>query len=259
MTSYAHGVPSWVDLATPDPDAAKAFYGALFGWEFEARPTDTEGVDYTMAVKDGSNVAGMMQLMPEMAAAGMPPVWSTYINVADLDAAVARVAPAGGDVRSPAMDVMDSGRMAIVADPTGAVVGLWQAKDHIGADLVNEHGAVTWNELLTSDVDAASSFYRDVVGWTAQAVPMPTGEYTLFHADGGNTDGIAGAMASPMPGMPSFWGVYFFVDDVEATVEAATAAGAQVMMEATAMEGVGTLATLVDPQGAAFSIMHPAS
>ncbi|HMQ25711.1 MAG TPA: VOC family protein [Acidimicrobiales bacterium] len=257
MTSYPPGVPSWIDLATPDPEAAKSFYGALFGWEYSEEATDQPGVHYVMATKDGHSAAGMMLLSEEMAASGMPPVWSSYVTVTDVEATVAEVAPAGGTVLQPAMDVMEAGRMAVVADPAGAVICLWQAKEHIGAEVVNEHGALTWNELITPDPAAVAPFYAALFGWTTEAVPMEGDEYTLFRVDGGNEGGIAGAMAPPMPGMPAFWGVYFNVDDVGATVELAKGLGAQVLMDTTVMPGVGTLAALTDPQGAVFSLMTP--
>jgi uncharacterized protein len=257
ITSYPHGVPSWIDLATPDPDASQSFYTALFGWDYDVEPTDQPGSDYVMARKDGHSVAGMMQLSDQMAASGMPPVWSTYVTVDDVDSAVAGVGPAGGTVLQPPMDVMDAGRMAVVSDPAGAVICMWQAGQHIGAEMVNEHGALTWNELITPDPAAVTPFYSAVFGWTAQTAPMPTGEYTVFHVAGGNENGIAGAMPPPMPGLPAFWGIYFNVDDAAATVAKARELGAQVLMEPTPVPGVGTLATLVDPQGAAFSVMTP--
>ncbi|HYN35211.1 MAG TPA: VOC family protein [Ilumatobacteraceae bacterium] len=252
-------MPSWIDLATPDPDASKSFYAGLFGWEFDDQPTDQDGVDYTMAMRNGHNAAGLMRLTPEMASSGMPSVWSTYVSVDDLDAAVADVEPAGGSVMQPPMDVMEAGRMAVVADPAGAVICLWEARTHIGAEVVNEHGAFSWSELMTPNPAAVEPFYADVFGWTAQSVPMPAGEYTIFKVTGGNPDGIAGAMAPPMDAIPAYWGVYFAVDDARATVEAAKELGAHVLMDATSMPGVGTLATLADPNGAVFSIMQPES
>lgn len=257
MTSYPNGVPSWIDLATPNPSASKEFYAALFGWEYDDQPTDQQGVDYTMAQRNGQSAAGMMQLSPEMAARGMPPVWSTYVAVDDLDATVERVESAGGGVMQPPMQVMDAGRMAVIADPCGAVICLWEAGNHLGAEVVSEHGAFSWTELITPDPAAVAPFYESVFGWTVQIAPMPNGEYTVFHVAGGNENGIAGAMAPPMEGMPSFWGVYFAVDDAAATVASARELGAQIMMDATPMPGVGTLATIVDPQGAVFSIMGP--
>ena len=257
MTSYPHGVPSWTDLATPDPEASKAFYGELFGWTYDDQATDQPGTDYTMCTKGDAAAAGMMKLSDEMAAQGMPPVWTTYVSVDDLDATVAAVAPAGGAVMQPPMEVMDAGRMAVLADPAGAVFCLWEAKDHPGAGVVNEPGTMSWNELLSTDLAGALRFYGEVLGWTSQPVPMPDGEYTLIQVAGGNPQGIAGAMPTPMPGMPSYWGVYFMVEDAGATVDRAKALGATAMMEATVFPGVGTLATIADPQGAVFSIMQP--
>jgi predicted enzyme related to lactoylglutathione lyase len=256
MTSYPHGVPNWLDLATPDPDASKAFYAALFGWEYDTQETDGPS-DYVMARRKGHNAAGMMQLSPEMAASGMPPVWSTYVNVGDLDATIEKIEAEGGSVMGPAMDAMDAGRFAVVADPAGAVFCLWEAREHVGAGIVNEHGSFSWAELMTPDPSAVAPFYQAVFGWTSETAPMPAGDYTVFTVDGGNENGIAGAMAPPVEGMPAFWSVYFAVDDAAATVAAAKELGAQILMEATPMPGVGTLATIVDPQGATFSIMTP--
>lgn len=255
VTSYAHGVPSWLDLATPDPDAAKTFYAELFGWSYTDEPTNHPGVDYTMARSGGRATAGMMLLSDEMRAGGMPPVWSTYVTVDDLEATVARVEAAQGAVLQPPMEVMESGRMAVIADPSGAALGLWEARAHLGAEVVDEHGAFTWAELMTPDPEAVSGFYADVLGWQAQPAPMPGVDYLLFHVAGGNPNGVAGAMAPPADGIPAYWGVYFAVDDAEATVTRARELGAVVLLAPTVMPGVGTLATLQDPQGAAFSIM----
>lgn len=259
MTAYAHGVPNWVDLATPDPGAAKEFYASLFGWDYDDQPTDTEGVSYTMTTLHGRAAAGMMQLSDEMAASGMPPVWTTYVNVDDLDEALASVQHAGGSIVGPALDVMDAGRMAVVADPAGAVICLWEARQHIGAGVVNEHGAFTWSELITPDPAAVAPFYEAVFGWRAETALTPSGPYTVFSVEGGHENGIAGAMSPPVDGMPAHWGVYFTVDDVAATVETARSSGAQVLLEPTDMPGVGILATLADPHGATLSIMQPSS
>lgn len=250
-TSYQPGTPSWIDLSTPDPEASKAFYGGLFGWEFTAEPTD-QGEPYHMAHKKGAAVAGMMRQMPEQAAQGMPPMWASYVSVDDVDATVAKVEPAGGAVLMPPMDVMDSGRMALVADPTGGVIGLWQPKNHIGAGLVNEHGSLTWNELTTPDIPAAAAFYEAVLGWTAETADMGGMAYTTFLLHG---DGVAGGMNPPMEGMPTFWGVYFAVDDCDGIVGQATAAGATVLAEPMDIP-IGRMAALMDPQGAAFSVIQ---
>lgn len=140
--SYAAGTPCWIDLMTADVDAATGFYTSLFDWTAQ----DSHGEDgtriYTNFLREGQVVAGMSGQPPEMAEAGMPPVWSTYVATEDLDATVATVEQAGGSVLMPAMDVMDAGRMAIVGDPGGAAISLWQAGSHQGADVCNETN--TW-------------------------------------------------------------------------------------------------------------------
>ncbi|MEL7209555.1 MAG: VOC family protein, partial [Actinomycetota bacterium] len=228
--------------------------GGLFGWSYEDNPTDQGGV-YTMASKDGQDAAGIQQQQPEQTEMGIPPMWNSYVTVADLDATAAKVEGAGGGVMAPPFDVMEFGRMAVVTDPTGAVLCLWEAKSHIGAGVVNEHGAFTWNELMSPDVAAAAAFYADLFGWDTEVMDMgDAGDYTVFTLDG---EQAAGAMAPPMEGMPPAWGIYFSVDDCDGTVAAAQEAGATVLMEP--MDGPpGRFATLADPQGAAFSVIQPA-
>ncbi|MDZ7732396.1 MAG: VOC family protein [Acidimicrobiia bacterium] len=225
-TQYAPGTPSYVDLATTDTAAARDFYGALFGWDLDEEPTD-DGGTYIMCTRNGSVAAGMMAQGPGMVSQGMPPMWSSYVTVADADEAVGRVGAAGGSIVMPAMDVMSAGRMAVFADPTGAVSCVWQPRDSIGSEIVNEHGSLTWTELLTPDVATAAAFYAQVFGWTTEEMPMGDGPpYTVFLLDG---DGVAGAMNPPMPGIPPVWAVYFAVDDCDATADAATERGATLL------------------------------
>ncbi len=250
-TGYAHGTPSWLDLSSSDPGASRAFYGGLFGWDFEENPTDGGG-SYIMATKGGKSVAGIMQQAPEQAETGIPPMWNSYVTVDDVEEATARAEEAGGSVMMAAMDVMDAGRMAVIVDPTGGVLCLWQAKEHIGAEVVNEHGALTWTELMTADVDAAAAFYGSVLGWGTESMDMgEAGTYTLFT---NGSEQIAGAMNPPMDGIPTHWGVYFAVDDCDATVAAAEGLGATVLNPA--MDGPpGRWAVLADPSGASFSVI----
>ena len=157
-TEYAEGIPNWVDIQTSDQDAAKRFYRAIFGWEYEDLPMEG-GAVYSMARLRGKQVAALAPLPPQQ---GIPPHWNSYIATTDVDAVTSRAADAGGAVLMPPMDVMDAGRMAVVADPTGAPIALWQAKNNIGAEVVNEPGAYTWNELQTPDVDAAAAFFSNM-------------------------------------------------------------------------------------------------
>ncbi|MCU0267611.1 MAG: VOC family protein [Acidimicrobiales bacterium] len=246
--AYQDGVPNWVDLPTPDAEASKAFYGALFGWEFTEEPTD-RGVPYVMGRKAGRAVAGMMQKAPDDPT---PTFWTNYVAVDDVDVTAAKVSAAGGTVVLEPMDVMESGRMALVADPTGAFLGLWQAGNHIGAELVNEPGAITWNELTTPDVPAAAAFFAEVLGWRAETQAMATGDYTVFLV---GDRAIAGAMPPPMEGIPASWTVYFAVEDCDAAVAAAQGLGAALVVPAIDAEP-GRFALVADPQGAMFWVMQ---
>lgn len=250
-TKYAPGTPSWIDLATPDMAAAKRFYGALFGWEFTDEATDDPANPYVMAMMGGKSVAGVMQLSEEMAAGGMPPAWSSYVTVADIDASATKVTELGGTVMQAPFDVMTAGRMAVCADPTGAVICLWQAKEHVGAELVNEHGTLTWNEIITPDVAKATEFYVELFGWGAETTDMGPMQYTSFML---GDRPVAGGMNPPMEGMPSFWGVYFNVDDTDALVEQAKGLGATVVAEPMDIPP-GRMATLADTQGAMFNVL----
>jgi predicted enzyme related to lactoylglutathione lyase len=247
IESYEHGVPSWVDLGTPDPAKARAFYSALFGWTVQEGPPEAGG--YAIAEIGGKPVAGIgPQQNPG------PPVWSTYVNVDDADAVVGKVAGAGGMVLLPPMDVMDVGRMAFLADPTGAAIGVWQPKLHKGAGLVNEPGTLTWNELVTTDTAAAKAFYAKVFGWGEVTHGEGAGAYTEFQVAGRS---IAGMMEKPaeMPAeVPPYWGVYFAVSDTDASAEKVGELGGTVMMPPRDIEP-GRFAMAVDPTGAMFSII----
>jgi predicted enzyme related to lactoylglutathione lyase len=257
-TEYAPGTPSWVDLASPDPAASQQFYGSLFGWTYDRQDTGDPENPYFLAQQDGKVVSGLMKLSPDMQAGGMPPVWSTYVTVADVDATALQATDLGGQVFQAPMDVMEAGRMAVLADPAGAVICIWQPKESIGSELVNEPFSFTWSELVTPDPAAVQPFYAGLFGWGANVMAMEGGPpYTVWTL-GGDENGIGGAMAPPMPGMPSFWGVYFAVDDTDAIVEKAKGLGAQVMAEPMDIPDVGRFAVLVDPQGAAFNVIKNA-
>jgi len=181
-------------------------------------------------------------------------VWSTYVNVDDADALVAKVPGAGGVVFMPPMDVLDVGRLAFFSDPQGAPIGIWQPKLHKGAGIVNEPGTLTWNELTTTDTDSAAAFYEAVFGWTALTHGEGAGAYTEWQGSGRS---IAGMMQKPpmLPAeVPPFWGVYFTVTDTDATVEQVKALGGQLMMGPMDIEP-GRFAVVTDPAGGAFSVI----
>ncbi len=257
-TSYDHGTPSWVDIMTTDVEAAKAFYGQLFGWTARDMTGPDGELMYVNLSKDGKLVCGMGPQNEDMA--GMPPMWSTYINVDDAEQIAKAVEAAGGQTIVPVMQVMDEGTMAFFADPTGAAFGVWQPANHIGAEVVNEPHTYSWNELMTRDVDTARRFYSEVFHWEYDEMEM--GEMGTYHVvKGGEEGGLGGMMTMPpeIPEqVPSYWGVYFMVDDADATCAKATELGATMLMGP--MDSpAGRLATIQDPQGGTFSIMQPAA
>jgi uncharacterized protein len=250
MTDYEPGTPSWVDLASPDPDASAAFYGDLFGWDAD-RSLGPEAGGYMMMRLGGQNVAGMGPIMGE----GQPPAWTTYVSVADADATAAAVRDAGGTVMMEPMDVFEEGRLAIFADTGGAVFGIWQPRNHKGAGLVNEPGTLCWNELATRDVDGVKSFYGAVFGWEFETQPFGGAEYTVVSVGGRAVAGMMDVTGRVPDEVPAYWGVYFAVSDTDAAVAKATELGASVTMPAMDVPDVGRMAALADPHGAAFSVI----
>lgn len=247
-TEYAAGMPNWVDLQTTDAAAAKQFYTGLFGWTYADEPIDEEhDVYYSLAQIDGKDVAAIAPMPP--GSDGIPTHWNSYVSVPDVEATVALVEPAGGAVVMTPFDVMDAGRMAIIQDPTGAMLAVWQAKNHAGAALVNDPNTWSWNELLTPDVPKAGEFYAKVFGWTAH--PVPDGSYTEFKLNG---ESIAGAQNPPMPGIPPLWGVYFAVADTDEMIEKIKAGGGTLFAGPIDIP-IGRLAVAADPQGGMFNII----
>ncbi len=251
-TSYEPGIPCWVDLGSPDLDASVEFYTALLGWQVPESENVEQTGGYRRATKNGRDVAGMMPLMQE----GQPPAWSSYVSVADADATAAAVKEAGGSVLAEVMDVMGLGKMAVFADPTGAVFGIWQPGTFPGAGLVNEPGALAWNELNTRDVAGAKAFYGAVLGWGFEENQMGENEtYTMITLDGNPVGGILDLDERGVPAeIPAHWLVYFAVEDTDATIAQAKERGANVMMEPIDLP-VGRFAILTDPHGAAFAVI----
>ncbi len=248
---HPHGLFTYVDVAVPDIDAASQFYEAVFGWKaVDLAP------GYRMFMKDGKKAAGLGELSPEQQAQGMPPVWSSYVSVDSVDAIAAKVPELGGTVMVPPMDIMDQGRMTYVSDPAGAALGFWQAGVHDGAEVFNEPGALSWNELGTRDVAAAKAFYGALLpAWSLEDQEFDGGfTYTLIKLDGRDNGGIFD-MSSMFPTeVPAHWGVYFAVSDTDGAVAEATRRGATLVM-GPADTPFGRMASLVDPQGAAFRMI----
>ena len=248
-------MPSWLDLGTTDLDSAESFYGELFGWSADRQPAG-EGIFYSMQSINGKTVAGIYEQAQDQRDAGIPPNWLTYITVDHVDAAAAKIEPAGGRVAAPPFDVMDAGRMAIVADPSGGVVGLWQAKQAVGSELSGQAGTFTWAELISTDPQAAEQFLVEVLGVNVVPMPNAPGGYKLLMVDGVPAGGVM-LRSEEMGEVPSYWMNYFQVDDAQATADKAESLGGKVIMPPFDSGGPGTISVLQDPQGAVFSVIKP--
>ena len=268
---YPPGVPCWIDTSQPDPEAAVDFYSGVFGWEFEdVMPPGSPGKYFTARIR-GLDVAAVGSI-PE----GAPPVptWNTYIWVDSADDTASKVRDAGGQVLSEPFDVLDAGRMGVFTDPEGAAFSVWQAGEHKGAQVVNEHGSLNFNNLGTRDVEAAKSFYGSVFGWQTleleggfQAWTLPGyGDYLARDdpeirermAEAGAQEGFEDVVASinpipdDQPDTPPHWGVTFAVDDADAIAKAATELGGNVIAPPFDAPWV-RMTVVADPQGATFT------
>lgn len=251
-TSYPPGTPNWVDLGTPDQEAASAFYGALFGWTFDAGEDPEATGGYLSAMLGEQPVAGTMKIMQE----GQPPAWSTYISVEDAEETMAAVKANGGSVAIEPMDVLDIGRMGFFIDPTGAFCGIWQPKTFQGAGLVNEPGAFSWNELGTRDPAAAKAFYAAVFGWGSEDHDMgDMGTYTEWKLDGSSIGGMMDVSGRLPDEVPAHWLVYFAVEDTDAAVETVKREGGSVAFGPIDIPA-GRFAIVSDPFGAVFAVIQ---
>ena len=250
-TSYAPGTPCWIDLGTPDQDAAAEFYGGLFGWSVAADENAEQTGGYRVATLRGKAIGGVMKLMEE----NQPPAWSTYVCVEDVDAAAAKVREAGGTLAVEPMDVLDYGRLAFFTDPEGAFLGLWQPGRNKGSELVNEPGAVSWNELNTRDPEAAKKFYGAVFGWQFDDQEVEgTGTYTSIGVGDGVVAGMLDMSGRAPEAVPAHWQVYFAVEDCDATVAKAKEMGGNLGFGPLDIPP-GRFAIVSDPHGAHFAVI----
>lgn len=274
---YPPGVPCWVDTTQPDPEGAVAFYGGLFGWEFEDRmPADAP----VPVPRRASARSGRCRDRIAAGRASSVAVWNTYIAVDKADAAAAKVKHAGGSILVEPFDVLNAGRMAVFSDPSGAVASVWQAQEHKGAQLVNHPGTWNWSDLNTRDPEGAKAFYGAVFGWEANTVDLDGFEGTMLRmpgyaeflevgdpdlrrrqADAGAPSGFEDAVAWSMPmtseqfpdDVPPHWSITFAVDDTDAVVDKVADLGGKVVSPAFDV-GVVRVAVLSDPQGAVFTV-----
>jgi uncharacterized protein len=263
---YIPGVPCWVDTSQPDPDAAAAFYGGLFGWELE--DVSSPENRYFLARLRGGDVAGIGGARDGRAA------WNTYVWVEDADATAVKVRDAGGSVLLEPGDVGDWGRMAVFADPAGAAFSVWQAKAQRGAAIVNEPGSLNFNDLHTRDAEGARAFYGAVFGWELLEMGGGFSSWALAgygdfleQINPGTRERMADAGAPPrfedvvasvvpipddQPDLAPHWGLTFAVDDADAIAARATELGGRVLVPPADAPWV-RMTVIADPQGATFT------
>jgi len=250
-TSYAPGTPCWVDLATPDLEAAEGFYGPLFGWEIPELPNSAEMGGYRRVRLGGRDIAGAMPLMQE----GQPPAWSTYVSVDDADAISRAIQENGGTMIAEPMEVATYGRLAMFTDPEGAFFGIWEPADFAGAELVNEPGTFSWNELETRDPATAKEFYGRVFGWEFDEEQMGTMVYNVARVGENRVAGMAD-ISNRMPAeIPAHWMTYFNVESVAQAVEKVESGGGAVQFGPLDAP-VGRFAMATDPWRAAFAVIE---
>ena len=255
MGDVKSGTVSWVDLSTPDLEGAQRFYAELLGWELDVQRTPMG--EYTVASSEGREVAGMMAQAPEVA--GMPAAWTVFVVVDDMKATLTRVREARGKVHQTPFDIPGGAQVAVVADRTGAMIALISGGPPPGYPYYSEDvGAVCWAELMTSDIQAAVGFYREVFGWTAENDDTGPVPYTVCNLDSDPVAGIIGRPEDLPVDVPDSWSVYFNVADCKAIQRRAAELGGSVILSATPTP-MGPFAVLADPAGAAFQIMEMTS
>ncbi len=241
--------PAWVDLSSHDAGASRDFYAKVFGWNVDVNPDPQYG-GYAIAKLADQDAAGIGPAMDPNA----PTAWNIYIGTSDIDALAKRVQAAGGTVIAAPFDVGDQGKMAVFQDPSGAFISAWQGS-RMGGFQTDAPNSFGWAELSARGIDKAIPFYTSVFGWTTKTSPMGEGQpYTEFQLDG---ESVAGAweMNPMVPAeVPSYWQVYFAVDDVDAAFKTAIDAGARELQGPQDFPG-GRFAIVSDPQGASIGLL----
>ena len=250
-TRYERGTFCWVGLATSDPGSARAFYTGLFGWQAEDFEAGAAGT-YTALRRGSEDVAILYMQQPEARAAGAPPHWTSYISVEDAEATAARADELGGAAvfREP-FDVLDAGRVAAIRDPTGAIVSLWQPRERIGATLVNDVGALCWNELATTDVERVKSFFAELLGWEYET--DDSGYASIINA--GRRNGGVREQTEAERGVPPSWLPYFTIESADEAARHAEQLGGRTLQPITEIH-IGSFAVIADEQGAAFAVFE---
>ena len=248
-TPWPDGTPCWADLGAPDIAKARAFYSDVFSWTVQPGGPETGG--YSVAELNGRGVAG---LGPKMGPPEAPTMWMTYLATSDADATAAKITSAGGQLVMEPMDVMDAGRMAVAVDPAGAVFGVWQARAFPGAQIVNESGAMRWNEQVSRDFEGSKAFYAAVFGYEYGDMSGSGFSYATFKVDGRDVGGIGDLHAGLPADTPPGWRVYFGAADTDASVVRVQANGGSVIREPID-HSYGRMSTVADDQGGVFSLL----
>ncbi len=254
-TALAPGSFCWIELATSNQNAAQQFYSTMFSWSATDDPIGP-GQFYTTFRLDGESAAAAYTLQPNMVAAGVPPHWLLYIAVTDVDATADRVSALGGKLVSPPFDVMDYGRMVVVADPAGASFALWQARTHPGFTVEGEENAFCWADLSTPDPRRAKPFYEDLLGWDIEAAQNDSSGY-LHIRNGKSFIGGIPPVRARAPHAPAHWLIYFQTADCDGCATKAEEHGATIHMPPMSLPNVGRIAIIGDPQGAVFALFEP--
>src|SRR5579885_1585362 len=260
MTNIDHHPPgtfSWVELMTTDQNAAKNFYGSLFGWAAQDTPV-AHGSFYTMFQLQGRFTGAAYTLRPDQKEQGVPPNWMLYVAVTSADDVAARVPAAGGKVCASPFDIFDVGRMAVLQDPTGAVISVWEAKKHPGTQITAVDGTLCWADLITPDPARVAPFYSQVFGWKIKAAEGDTSGYLHIQAGEKHIGGIPPA-SNRNAQTPAHWLVYFHVSDCDKFTEKTKQLGGSTLMPPATMERVGRWSIVRDPQGAVFALFQPAA
>ena len=249
--TFVVNAPVWVDLSSTDAAKARDYYAKLFGWKVELAP-DPDAGGYALAKLDGKDVAG---IGPAQSPDG-PSAWMVYIGTTDADATAKKVEAAGGKVIAPPFEVLKSGRMAVFQDPSGAFISVWEPNEMKGAQVMYEPNSFGWAELNARGVDRAKPFYTKVFGWGEKASEMGEGQppYSEFQ-NAGESVGGAWEMSDMVPAeVPSYWMVYFLVDDVDKSFQKAIDQGGTELMKPQDFPG-GRFGLVQDPQGASFGLL----
>jgi predicted enzyme related to lactoylglutathione lyase len=255
VDSHVPGSFCWLELATTDQNAAKQFYSALLGWQHVDSPMGPDAF-YTMFNLEGRHTGACYTMDANLRAQGVPPHWMLYVDVTDADATAGSVSAAGGQVVVGPFDVFDFGRMAVLRDPAGAAISIWQPNTHLGFGIEGVPGTLCWADLMTSNADAAKAFYNAVFLW--QFDPGQGDNSGYLHVKNGDKfiGGMPPAQHVP-PNTPPHWLAYILVENCDASTTKAQTLGARVYMGPMTMENVGRWSVIADPQGAVIALFQP--